>query len=269
MRFIKKCLKAPLYLLPLSFKNLLIKVLTDQTGVKNPMLENAYGYDTSINKEMPINASGEPLPWLTYAMIEFLEQFDLSEKDICEYGAGFSSMYFTQRCKSLCSIENDEEWFKEINSKNLPNHTIKHIPYGNDYPYKIADFNKEFDIILIDGKKRRYECCKEAVKFIKDGGVIILDNSDRWHVSAKYLREECGFTQIDFHGFGPVGRIAWTTSIFFKGTYNLTPKNDRQPKKPLFGIRLPNKDEAHYYLQKDDEEFGTDTYNETKKLRNS
>lgn len=57
-----------------------------------------------------------------------------------------------------------------------------------------------FDIILIDGIKRE-DCAREACKLINNGGLLILDNSDRHPEVAQYLREK-GSLKLIFMDLG-------------------------------------------------------------------
>lgn len=44
--------------------------------------------------------------------------------------------------------------------------------------------------------------------------MLILDNSDWYPSTIKYLQKNLNWVQIDFHGFGPINSYTWTTSIF-------------------------------------------------------
>lgn len=44
--------------------------------------------------------------------------------------------------------------------------------------------------------------------------MLILDNSDWYPKSVKYLQESLGWMQADFHGFGPINNYTSTTSVF-------------------------------------------------------
>ncbi len=84
---------------------------------------------------------------------------------------------------------------------------------------------------MIDGKYRE-ECLNTSLDHLNEDGIVILDNSDRHPDLCKFVREN-GFTEIDFHGFGPLNEYTWTTSIFFK-KFKLMPKS-HQPVIPKDG----------------------------------
>jgi predicted O-methyltransferase YrrM len=88
-----------------------------------------------------------------------------------------------------------------------------------------------FDIIIVDGILRD-DCLETAMNKISEGGMLILDNADRHPEASKKYRDN-GYTQIDFHGLGPINEYAWTTSIFFK-TLQFSPISI-QPTVPIGG----------------------------------
>jgi hypothetical protein len=172
-----------------------------------------YGHHLSVKLKSSVNEKNESLPWFTYPAIEFLDQLNLTQADIFEWGSGNSSKYFSKKCKSIISIEHDLNWY-EIQKNDLKNNQqLIHVDKSL-YDKVISEKNKEYDIIIIDGILRGL-CLQSAFNFIKLDGMIIYDNSDRDPQNCLILREK-GFTQIDFSGFGPINDYTWTTSIFFK-----------------------------------------------------
>jgi hypothetical protein len=194
------------------------------------ILENDLGHYLSIEKQVPVDKDGNPLPWYTYPAIEYIRQFDLSGKSIFEWGSGNSSLFFAKRAKFVISVEDDKTWYENSFNFKLDN---QEICFAKDAEYIncISRFGKKFDIIIIDGKYRS-ECAKVAPNFLNEGGFIILDNSDWYKNTAKHLREQ-NYIQIDFHGFGPVNQYNWTTSFFMNRNFNFITKNNLQPTNPV------------------------------------
>ena len=89
----------------------------------------------------------------------------------------------------------------------------------------------KYDIIVIDGEFRD-ECSKLAPRYLKKGGIIILDNSD-WHRNIAKNFRELGFLQIDFKGFGALNTYTWVTSIFYKNTFNFRGVSEQLPTNPI------------------------------------
>jgi hypothetical protein len=196
------------------------------------VIENLYGHNKSKEKRVPVDKDNNPLPWFTYPAIEYLKQLDLSERLIFEWGTGYSSLFFAKRSKTVYSVETDKCWFDLIRKAKLPNNHIFYKEDLKDYVEIISTFGKKFDIIIIDGKERE-KCSEISNVYIKDDGLIILDNSDRHPEISKNFRDQ-DYLQVDMHGFGPVNDYTWTTSFFFKRTARFRPTS-RQPIIPIGG----------------------------------
>jgi len=195
------------------------------------VLELEYAHRSSVVTGLPVDAQNQPIPWFTYPAIEFLVQLDLKEKVVLEWGSGNSSLFFSKRVKQVCSIEHNAEWYKRTLEKKVPNQKIVLAP-AQEYAAQAIEFGITFDLIIIDGIERA-ACAKVAVSILREGGVIILDNSDRHPETAAKFRDH-SLIQIDFHGFGPVNSYTWTTSLFLSRSYNFKPLS-HQPQHPIGG----------------------------------
>jgi tRNA A58 N-methylase Trm61 len=86
---------------------------------------------------------------------------------------------------------------------------------GN-YSKSILKFNKEFDVIVIDGRKR-VNCARSCLSALNETGVIIWDNSDREQYLEGYnFLSDNGFKRLDFAGLGPINHFGSCTSIFYR-----------------------------------------------------
>lgn len=197
------------------------------------VIRQQYGYELSASLKAPVDGHGKPIPWYTYPATEFLQQLDLHASTVFEWGSGNSSLFFAERAGRVISIENDPTWFERIDRQKKPNQTIELVALGS-YVSIIEKFQQKFDIIVIDGQLRP-ECGKIAASYLKEGGMVILDNSDWFTDIARTLREQ-DLIEIDFHGFGPINEYSWTTSVFLHRKYNFQPIQHLQPMKPLGGI---------------------------------
>jgi len=70
--------------------------------------------------------NGRYIPWITYPAFDFLDRLNLENFSIVEFGAGASTIYFSERCKNLISYEFDRNYFLEIEKLNeiFPNTKI-------------------------------------------------------------------------------------------------------------------------------------------------
>jgi len=196
-------------------------------------LLHSYGWSKALSEDKCIDKNRNPIPWFSYPAIDFLSQLNLLEKEVFEYGCGFSTLYWGSRVKSVISVESDLKWIEKIEPQLPAN--CKIIPTTlelEDYAGKISAFRK-FDIIIVDGYiHTRTACCELSLKHLKPGGIIILDNSDRCLKSAEILRN-AGLIQSDFTGFTPLNPNAQTTTVFFSRDYNFEPLNGYQPHKSV------------------------------------
>lgn len=200
-----------------------------------------YGWLKALRTGRPVDANGDPLPWITYPAIDFLSQFDFSEADVFEWGSGFSTIWWAKRCSRITTVETSATWIPYIRAL-LPEKVELLTPaFASDLEaaalveHRIA----QFDVIVIDnnGPFRRH-CAQVAPERLSPGGMIILDNSDQCLEAAAALRKQ-GLTQIDFTGFIPGGGYAHTTSIFFMNSLRFGTLKDYQPERSLAQPNMP------------------------------
>ena len=193
----------------------------------------SYGWAKSLRTDKCVDRNDNPIPWFSYPAIDFLSQLNIADKEVFEYGAGFSTLYWGARAKSVFTVESDAKWSEKIESLLPANCRLMRATLDvEDYSGKISAFD-QFDIIIIDGAiKTRTSCSEKSLKHLKPGGIIILDNSDQFPTSAKILRDS-GLIQCDFTGFAPLNANAQTTSVFFSRDYNFQPLNEIQPHRSV------------------------------------
>jgi len=134
----------------------------------------------------------------------------LSKIRVFEYGSGNSTLWWSGRASHITSVEDDQSWYEKIKS-SLNNKNVDYrLEMDRQKYFSMAD--DTFDIFIVDGKYRR-ECLEHVIK-LGGGVMLILDNSDWYPKSVRFLQEQLGWMQTDFHGFGPINNYTWTTSIF-------------------------------------------------------
>lgn len=185
--------------------------------IKNYLIKE--GWISSVIKRVPIDSKGKEIPWFTYSGIDFIATRLNDTHSVFEYGSGNSTIWFSRRVNKITSIEHNKKWYSKIKEKILtqPNVTylMKEIKTG-DYQKEILNYNKEFDIIIIDGEKRN-ECVVNCLNALKDNGVVIWDNSDRPDYIEGYdFLFSNGFRKIDFWGLVPINPAKVCTSVFYR-----------------------------------------------------
>lgn len=202
------------------------------------ILSHELGQYKSMRRRECRDINDSAIPWYTYPAIEYLNQLDFSNKIIFEYGSGYSTLFWANRCKKIISIEDNREWFDKLNDKMPDNVEYLFKENKSEYIRIINNYLAKFDVIIIDGN-HRYECAIEALNRLNDTGFIILDNSDWKEKTSKLLRDS-NLIEVDMSGFGPINGYTWTTSFYFKRNVELIPAHEQQP---LHGIgSLPHRE---------------------------
>lgn len=158
---------------------------------------------------------GAALPWYTYAWTTFLEGRLTGPMRVFEYGAGLSSLWYSQRVHEVVSVEHDPDWAALIRSQARANCRVVLAPTHQQHLDAFAGF-APFDIVVVDGEYRP-ECAFAALDGLKPDGVMISDNSTWPDFADTYrLLQARGFRRIGFAGLGPVSRHGWETSVVYR-----------------------------------------------------
>lgn len=195
------------------------------------ILNDLWGNEKSEKNWKSINGKDDPIPWFTYPSIEYISQLDLKGKSVLEWGIGNSTLFFSKRSLHIDSVEHNEEWFKKIKGQ-LPSNATAYLVSESEYSTFPLTLNKKYDIIIVDGIRRK-ECLENAINLLTEDGIIIYDNSDRNPQDCEMMRNK-GFIEVDFHGFGPIVNFTTTTTIFFSRKFSFSPLTV-QPLIPLGG----------------------------------
>lgn len=124
--------------------------------------------------------------------------------DVLEWGSGGSTIYFTEFLKnkeisySWTSIEYNKIWYERISDLAKEDKNIKLVLFDvgntelkqreipmNEYVAYPSTLGKKYDVILVDGRKRR-RCLLEAVTLLKPGGVALLHDARRTYYHAAF-----------------------------------------------------------------------------------
>jgi precorrin-6B methylase 2 len=177
-----------------------------------------------LNGKTPLDLE---VPWFSYAAIDFLESFLRPGMTVCEYGSGGSTLFFSRRTKSVYSIEDNQKWFdlvsQRLQQKSINNVTLKLCPFdfknpagfeNSDYLQALPD--RKFDVIVVDGSEEwtqvRPVCFARAEKRIKEGGIIVVDDS--WRYGAIRNNHHARSFKI-FQSVGPCRPGVTSTDVFF------------------------------------------------------
>ncbi len=177
------------------------------------------GWWKSFDKSKPQDLNENPLPWVTYSFIDFIEPRLTKEMTLFEFGAGNSTMYYSSKVKKVVSVEHDQKYYKILQDKVPANVELFFcgLEYGGEYSKWSERMKKKYDLIIIDGRDR-VNCLLGSVNSLTESGVIVLDDSEResYNDGIRAL-ERLGFKSLDFWGISP-GFIAYNkcTSVYYR-----------------------------------------------------
>jgi hypothetical protein len=172
------------------------------------------GWFDSEKRGVPVDGDGDPTPWYTYPMIDFLEERLTDKLRVFEYGGGYSTLWYADRVGNVVGVEDSEKW-AEIVTKRLPdNGNVVYQASENDYTGEVLKHD-DFDIIVIDGSYRT-ECVEPSLEALSDEGVIIWDDFE-WLEEDEYENiMGRGFSLLPFHGLKSLGANYKCTAIFYR-----------------------------------------------------
>jgi hypothetical protein len=178
------------------------------------------GWFKTLDTRVPTDAGNEYIPWCTYSYIEFIKTRLDSNMEVFEYGAGYSSIFYAKRVKNLVTVESDSGWMKTIQPLLPPNTQIlfQQLDYNGQYCSVINKTDKQYDVIVVDGRDR-VNCLQKCIRNLKEEGLIVLDDSERenYRPGIEFL-EKNGFRRVDFWGIAPAYFHNKCTSVFYRNS---------------------------------------------------
>jgi len=137
------------------------------------------GWLQSFRLRKAVDAQGEPIPWMTYAFVKFLEPRVHSDWWVCEYGAGHSTLWWGKRVEKVFAVEHNRRWCAYLQSRISGNVRLQLVDPNRyvDVPMEyVRQVGRKFDICVIDGIKRE-QCLRTSIHLIHEQGVIVLECS--------------------------------------------------------------------------------------------
>ncbi len=172
------------------------------------------------------------LPWMNLEIIDWLSKYLKKDMQLFEWGAGGSTVFYSDLVKHVVSIEYDESYFafveKQLKEKenvelilmppqeegNYKSFSPHHIgSYFDNYVKTINAYpDQSFDVIVVDGRQRN-ACFRIALRKLKPDGIIVFDNFDREIYKKSQYYPNLSYISID--GLMPFNYVIGTTSIFY------------------------------------------------------
>lgn len=176
------------------------------------------GWFAAFDQHQAVDVNNRPIPWVTYAFIDFIKIRLHKDLSIFEYGSGNSTLFYAQKVARVVSVEHDKAWFEKIVKQKAPNAEMifTALTPNGEYSKKAKLLGERFDVIIVDGRDR-VNCCKHSVAALSDIGVLVLDDSERAeYEEARLFLTASGFKELSFSGISPGLFYNKATSVFYK-----------------------------------------------------
>lgn len=182
-----------------------------------------HGWLRTFAEKRPVDRAGEPVPWMNYAMVDFLAERAGAAWRVFEYGAGASTAWWAKRAASVTACEHDEGWYRQLIDRFPANVKLLHVPLDVDGAYcrTILKEDGEFDVVVSDGRDR-VRCALNALPKLSPGGVLILDDFEREkYAPAKTELAKHGFRCLAIGGMKPRSYDESRTAVFYRPGENV------------------------------------------------
>jgi SAM-dependent methyltransferase len=160
-------------------------------------------------------------PWIVPAAIGWLRRRMRSDWSVLELGAGRSTPWFARRAGRVLSLEDNEYWAEHTRGRldelGLENVELRQLAI-EEFAAEVAGLpDVSFDLVVVDFLEAptvtRIDVLKPALKKVRPGGLLLLDDSDRpGYAEAFELLQGWGFRK--FVGVKDEWTQACETGIF-------------------------------------------------------
>jgi hypothetical protein len=176
------------------------------------------GWIESRITQSSVDVAGKPIPWYSYAAIDFLKERVGVADRVFEFGSGNSTLWWAQRAKHVTGVEHDGKWATLVRKMMPENVELLEVPLeiNGDYCRTPRRTEGRYEIVVIDGRDR-VNCARQCLTALTDDGVVIWDDSHRrrYRPGLALLRDQ-GFRCLRFRGLGPISPGVSETSILYR-----------------------------------------------------
>lgn len=155
---------------------------------------------------------GIQMPWYTLPALEVIDKWDFQYKFVYEYGVGYSTLWYLSRGASVYGVDSNKKWASFVNLD-----TVNHRDVMRTYTVDL-EYGKPFDgydVICIDGIWRD-DCTEHALRCLKSGGKLILDNWKQPEVEPDWPKTEKLIEGMQIEVYKQPGHPDWQTAIVTK-----------------------------------------------------
>jgi SAM-dependent methyltransferase len=126
-------------------------------------------------------------PWISCDAIRILRRHLSKQSRVLEFGSGMSTIWYASHAGQVFSVEDNPEWYAKVSAMLTANRKAN-VAYRlttdeQEYATFCADDPDGFDLVMVDGTWRS-RCMENAVKLVRPGGILYLDNADKHSTAA-------------------------------------------------------------------------------------
>lgn len=155
-------------------------------------------------------------PWWVYGAIDKVQSSLRPTDRVLEVGAGYSTLWLAQRCRSVCSIEENQAWSKIVSTQaraiQLSNLDILFGDSRSVFLDQIA--TGQWDVIIIDGPRDRFAIFRDLLGAAMRPRLVIYDDTDKTENHAAIEELVPGYDPYVYRGFKPHTLHVCETTVF-------------------------------------------------------
>ena len=166
-------------------------------------------------------------PWITPKSLEYIKSIIKPDWKVFEWGSGGSTAFWSRNCAKVISVEHNTEWIVRMVRLDCPQNWVllyvrgKGIDHNSafvGYSEAVDDYPDEyFDLVFVDGEaSSRGWCLQNAMRKLKPGGIMLVDNSNWLTETPVGLTNRKDFPETGLRWVGQPGTFDWWTSVFTK-----------------------------------------------------
>ena len=181
-------------------------------------LAHRYGWARSLRDKVSEDLSRQPLPWISYSAIALLSERLSPRHSVLEFGAGYSTLFFSARVRRVVSLEHDASWAAWVRRRIPENVELVSTQPGPATAYcaPLASVHECFDVIFVDGRHRN-EAFAIALDYLSPSGVIFLDDSHRPSYDLAFATAHAsGLKHLHLEGHKPMSVDLYRTTLFYR-----------------------------------------------------
>ncbi len=137
-------------------------------------------------------------PWLVSEAVDLLGQWLRPDDVVIEWGSGRSTTWFLDHGARVHAVEHHEGWAETVRT-GARGRPLELVVVDPDDPDGYAGAHPELDAVdvaLVDGI-HRHQCTARAVELVRPGGLLVVDNVERYLPSESRAPEAIGASGLD------------------------------------------------------------------------